>query len=173
MHELRGEGDVDALTDGTGALDVALSAVPPAALSGARPDGLADHAADAGGGEDPPGDRVGRTLSQGEEPPTGTLSQGEEPPQGTLRAERSTFWRCWAERSEEIRPDTLGAFLTALVAEKRAACPDDDDMLLAVGMWGTFCALGRTCAVPPGAAEEWSALAVLVARRCLGWQVPR
>jgi hypothetical protein len=133
-------------------VDGALSGVSGAALSGPGRDGPAGGEAAAGAGPDP-----------ADEAPDGgggdrALTQGA----------RVGFWERRLRAAHHCTPDTLGTFLTRLVADKRAAFPTDDAQLYAVGMRATLVALGNTTeAGGYSIHDETQALVILLTDRWL------
>lgn len=63
-----------------------------------------------------------------------------------------------AEGATQVTPESLGQYLTALVAEKNARYPKDDAWLLACGMLAVVVALKKTCPYEVDLREELQAI---------------
>lgn len=144
------EGDLDATAAEPVGVDVSLSAVPGADVSGAGPDGPNAEAAADGESGAPAGD-------------------GEP---GAI--DRLRFWNDHLAWAEAVTPESLGAYLTELVADKRQWDDGEHACLIACGVIATIAALTRTA--PDGVigmAEQQQALAMVQSRTWLGWPIPR
>jgi hypothetical protein len=152
MSEVREPGgQADATRAESDPVDERVSGVPGAEVPGAGRDGQT-AAAEAAGDDDP---------AAQDDAATG----GAEP--GVV--DRLAFWVSWLELAQQAQPETLGQYLTNLVAEKRAFDDASDTWLLACGVIAVMAALGRTKPGEIGFHQQQAALAMVQARHWLGW----
>lgn len=159
MSGVRDEaGGADAALDDAAQVDVALSGGPAPVLPRADGDREAEEAVAALGDADSARDEGARAV---------------EADPAELDKERRWFWTQAAEQAGLADPESLGIYLTRLVAEKNARYPEDDAELLAAGMLATVEALAKTCTRQITVPDRLRGVTLVLMRHLVGWPILR